>query len=210
MKIVCVLISVFLIFSCTKEKSILVTATNPSTGEPFANLNGVLIERNFNTSGQSNGVGVEVLHFQTDANGQAMITYNFNKKRYYEVYLSPPSNYCYASDGFKKVFSENDQNVEQVDYQFYPCTRIKFRVLNSNCFDNNDLLIFFRNHESGHEIYYPTNFAGCANYLTSSWAQVPMGTWYFSWEVTKNNVTTVHHDTIFLNEEDTLTYNLIY
>ncbi|MEZ4938481.1 MAG: hypothetical protein R2799_12905 [Crocinitomicaceae bacterium] len=158
-----IIISLLFLSSCIKEKSILVTATNPSTGEPFANLNGVLIERNFNTSGQNNGVGKEVLQFQTDANGEAMITYVFKKKRYYEVYLSPPSNYCYATDGFKKVFSENSQNIDRVDYEFYPCTRIKFRVLNSNCFDVNDKLIFIRSHESSYPGYQPIELFGCVD-----------------------------------------------
>ncbi|AEA43808.1 hypothetical protein [Fluviicola taffensis] len=51
---------------------------------------------------------------------------------------------------------------------------------------------------------------GCYQFTTSGHSKVPMGARYYRWEVTKNVITTIFYDTVYLAEGEYKTYTINY
>lgn len=51
---------------------------------------------------------------------------------------------------------------------------------------------------------------GCYQFTASGHSKVPMGARYYRWEVTKNAITTIFYDTIYLAEGEYKTYTINY
>ena len=126
--------------------------------------------------------------------------------------MSPPSNYCYASDGFKKVFSENSQDMDKIDYSFIPCSYINLYINNLNCQSVDDSLILFQRdemniHDDGTTPWY---HIGCINWQSNGTSDFVMGWHFFRWEVIRSGVKEIYTDSFYVDEGDTVNYILNY
>nr|WP_294862691.1 hypothetical protein [uncultured Fluviicola sp.] len=53
-------------------------------------------------------------------------------------------------------------------------------------------------------------FFGCNGYTGDHFSNVPMGNYYFEWHVTRNSVTNIYYDTIYLNPGEYKVYDINY
>jgi hypothetical protein len=51
---------------------------------------------------------------------------------------------------------------------------------------------------------------GCYSFLASSFSSVPMGEIYWKWEVTRNSITNIYYDTIYLSPGEYKVYDINY
>lgn len=53
-------------------------------------------------------------------------------------------------------------------------------------------------------------YSECTDYTMPNYVEVPMGKWFFEWQVTKNNITSNFYDTIFLSSGEQKFYEINY
>lgn len=181
-----------LLLSCRKEQTIRISAKNPATGLPYAGLRYVVVEGNI---GINNNKKKQLASGELDVNGEAVVNERFHSNRPYTIRVIPPENSCYVKE-INYHYSVGDAKTD-FPFEFAECSYLQLRVKNINCQNSNDRIVFDMQptYISDYTNISPTEKWGCYdNEFIDS--QVPFGTWSASWEVTKNNVTTLH-DTLF-------------
>ena len=204
-----IIISLLFLFSCEKTGNTTIKGRfyNGITGEPISDVT-QSIEKVNTGANQSNKI---IRYGQPNENGEYCYTFTWTGHNYI---FYPLTNTEIA----EKYWGENLSNFQIPkkettvrDYALYPYGYIKHKFVNVNCFDSFDSFILYTTSEAGY-----TNpslgweHIGCVNFTQSSYSSYPMGHYYFRWEVTKNNITTIHYDTIYLNQGDSILYEINY
>ncbi|MCC6700234.1 MAG: hypothetical protein IT221_01850 [Fluviicola sp.] len=198
-----------LLSSCGKERTIVITATNAITGERYPGLEYSVVSSRV---GAVNGEGTKtVASGVLNANGEAVVELHEKRNRRYAVRVVEPANTCYNKQinmFFDSPFDENGH----FNFEFAECAYLKFRYNNVNCIDANDHIEVTRvSNLSGYTGFNnPAIYNGCQDYTMPNFVQVPMGYWFFTWEVTKNGITNNFSDTIFLSPNEQRFYEFNY
>ncbi|MEZ4938397.1 MAG: hypothetical protein R2799_12480 [Crocinitomicaceae bacterium] len=208
MKILIIIFLLFL-FSCEKTGNTTIKGRfyNGITGEPISDVT-QSIEKVNTGANQSNKI---IRYGQPNENGEYCYTFIWTGHNYI---FYPLTNTEIA----EKYWGENLSNFQIPkkettvrDYALYPYGYIRFKLVNLNCFDNSDEIIVYRDNEAG---YLASNISfshnGCNSFDPGLYEKYAMGHYYLSWEVTKNNITTIHYDTIYLNQGDSILYEINY
>ena len=192
--VIMILLGALLLPSCGKKRTIVITATNAATGERYPGLEYSVV---------SSRVGA--------VNGEAVVELHEKRNRRYAVRVVEPANTCYNKQinmFFDSPFDENGH----FNFEFAECAYLKFRYNNVNCIDANDHIVVTRvSNLSGYTGFNnPAIYNGCQDYTMPNFVQVPMGYWFFTWEVTKNGITNNFSDTIFLSPNEQRFYEFNY
>src|SRR5690554_353881 len=204
-KLFLILIIGTLFFSCKKERTFHITAKNAVTGEPYPGLS-YNIERSWSGSFENKykTVGSGVL----DENGEVYFTKRLHKNSSYSISVAAPSNTCYMNSSDLHAGGEKNFKAE---FEYAECAYLKLKIENVNCLGLNDKLILYQGNKVGSFNYnQPWEHNGCAYWETSGYSNIPMGEQYYKWEVTRNNVTNIYYDTIYLNPGEYKTYEINY
>ncbi|PWH84771.1 hypothetical protein [Brumimicrobium oceani] len=203
--ILILLMGVFLV-SCKKKQTIHITAKNAATGEPYPGLTYYVVTyTNINGGTKSKTVATGTL----DANGEAVVTERLPKNKGRGVRVVEPENSCYNKN-IQLYFSEEDGENFKAEFEFAECAYLTISVNNINCQGLTDNIIFDMQptYVEGFNNIIPREEMGCYSntFIESS---VPFGQWEATWEVTRNNSTTYHDTTFFMNinEHHLLTIN---
>ncbi|AEA43890.1 hypothetical protein [Fluviicola taffensis] len=196
MRVLLIVLLGILFVSCGKKRSIHITATNAATGERYAGLQYYIVSST--TSGNGEKYKTEKSGFLNE-NGEATEIIREKQYRTYAVRVVEPESSCYNKEITMYFGGANDKN-GHFDFEFAECAYLKFRYYNSSCQGGGDHIEVTRiTNLAGYVGFYnPATYDGCADYTMPNFVQVPMGNWYFTWDVTKNGVTTSYSDTIFL------------
>ncbi|MCB9222751.1 MAG: hypothetical protein H6582_01135 [Crocinitomicaceae bacterium] len=201
--------------SCKKESTVTIKAMDYITGEGavYANLNFEVVEKHTPFQEEKSKV---VYTGQLDQNGQASFTLKMNPKRNYVLGIEDPPNLCYGE--VQQYYLDHASN-NNVTFEFAQCAFSKLIINNANCIDANDKLVLYRSNDLGTiDGTYAWEHNGCVYWETTGgvdgdpagYSSIPYGNIYYHWEVTKNNITTSHHDTVFYNIGEYKTYQIDY
>lgn len=206
MRIIFIFSISLLLFSCKKERSIHITAKNAVTGEAYAGLTYYVVQQMTSGGGEkSKTVATGTL----DSNGEAHLTKRLSNQLSYAIRVEEPTNTCYNK---QITFYFGTEEIFDANFEFAECAYLKFRYHNTSCQDVNDHIEVTRitNLDGYTGFYNPAVYNGCTDYTMPEFVQVPMGYWYFSWNVTKNSITNSYSDTIFLNAGEQKYYEFNY
>jgi hypothetical protein len=185
-----------------------IIAKNAATGASYSGLEYKVISSRTAANGEK---------YKTEAsgtlnsNGEAMVSIKKKSGRSYSIQVKAPENSCYTNQSPQFFDSPFDVN-GTFTFEFAECAYLKFRLNNSYCFNSNDKIVLERNTNLSNydEFTAPAIQIGCVDYIMNDFANVPMGYWYLKWTVTKNNVETNFSDTIFLDKNEELLYEINY
>ncbi len=202
-----------LLFSCNKKETLKISVKNVVTGEPVVG-NTISIVEIFNVSdGVSGSKTKDFYSGQTNSEGVLYVTEKFNKNRRYEVFVGQfPEEHCYLN---RMGYTWSVGEATDLAFEYAPCAYLKWRIENVNCSgitDNFKLFhegstIGFNNFAQGNPI---REGEGCYFYEASKFSDVPMGERYYRREVTRNGITEIFYDTIYLNAGEFYTYEINY
>lgn len=209
-KLFLILIIGTLFFSCKKERTFHITAKNAVTGEPYPGLS-YNIERSWSGSFENKykTVGSGVL----DENGEVYFTKRLHKNSSYSISVASPPNTCYMNSSDLHAGGEKNFKAE---FEFAECAYLKLSIHNVNYINDNDYLkLYYLGRQVGGQ---GENIVGAViregggnySYVGNDFSSVPMGERYYKWEVTRNNVTNIYYDTIYLNPGEYKTYEINY
>ena len=198
-----IFISMFL-FSCKKERTFHITAKNAATGEPYPGLS-FEIQRSWSGAFENHykSVGSGFL----DENGEVYFTKRLHKNSSYSISVAPPPNTCYISDSDLHPGGETNFKAE---FEFAECAYLKQNITNINCIDANDYMILYSDNQIHSLGNIPWEFYGCDGYIQSHYSSVPEGKYFYKWEVTRNNITNVFYDTIYLSKGEYRIHEIHY
>lgn len=123
----------------------------------------------------------------------------------------------WTQDGGKTFIDNFELDVKKgkvmhADFHAVPYGYLQLDIHNVNCQGATDN---FKLYSEGTQVDMSKyglmlNESGCYQYTASGHSKLPMGARYYRWEVTKNAVTTVFYDTIYLAEGEYKTYTINY
>ncbi|MFN5982006.1 MAG: hypothetical protein ACK476_15010 [Fluviicola sp.] len=208
-KLVVVTLLVFL-FSCKKEENIHIVALNPVTGEHYAGLTFYLVQQKTTSNDEEN---TTLKTGTLNSNGEAIFSIKLNRKHAYMIKVEEPDNTCYNKS--IQMYLDSPYDDGKFTFEFAPCGNIKLNINNVNCLGATDTFkLFHIGSSAGYESYFGTNpvkeGSGCYSYLQSQFSDVPMGYRYYRWEVTRNGITDIIYDTIYINSGEDFIYNVNY
>lgn len=203
-KLFLILIIGTLFFSCKKERTFHITAKNAVTGEPYPGLS-YNIERSWSGSFENKykTVGSGVL----DENGEVYFTKRLHKNSSYSISVAAPSNTCYMNSSDLHAGGEKNFKAE---FEFAECAYLKQNITNINCIDVNDYMVLYSDNQIHSLGNIPWEFYGCDGYIQSHYSSVPEGEYFYKWEVTRNNITNVFYDTIYLSKGEYRIHEINY
>ena len=194
------------LLSCKKERTFHITAKNATTGEPYPGLS-FEIQRSWSGAFENHykSVGSGFL----DENGEVYFTKRLHKNSSYSISVAPPPNTCYISD---TDLHPGDETNFKAEFEFAECAYLKFRYKNTNCqnLDDHIRVKRFTNLDGYSGFLIDAEYYGCTDYTMPNYVEVPMGKWFFEWQVTKNNITSNFYDTIFLSSGEQKFYEINY
>ncbi len=207
-----------MILSCTKfGKNVTVKGrvVNPITGEGIPDVR-VFMYKTTSTSLPADYKTVKEDH--TNSEG----SFELNKlglSKYY-VKCDVPGDYYMIGweqkDGIslfdKYTLSVKKGKSMHADFYAVPYAYLKLDIHNVNCQGSTDE---FKLYSEGTQADpsktgLMINESGCYQYTASGHSKLPMGARYYRWEVTKNAVTTIFYDTVYLAEGEYKTYTINY
>jgi hypothetical protein len=189
-----------LLFSCGKKRSIVITAKNPVTGQPYAGLSYYVV------SSRGNGSRTEASGVLNE-NGEAAVTLRI-KDRSYNVRVVAPENTCYNKNITLSYNYPYDNN-HVFSFEFAECANLKLHVHNLNCIDSNDEIKFRRLWLSTNESNDFVIQSGCFQF-DGDYFSLPIGNYKYEWYVTKNGVTTFHDSIFTLSENQYFDFTINY
>ncbi|WP_343788102.1 hypothetical protein, partial [Wandonia haliotis] len=196
------LISLFL-FSCTKKETLRVSVKNMVTGESVANMN-INVYEVFNVSDGVSGTKTELFQSgETNSEGVLFLTEKFNKNRRYEVFVGQfPEEHCYLN---RMGYTWSVGEATDLAFEYAPCAYLKMRIENVNCTgDTDNFKLYYLGRQVGGQSppivgAQMRDEDGCYFFESSSYSDAPMGERYYRREVTRNGITEIFYDTIYLN-----------
>ena len=158
---------------------------------------------------------LNVLDEQQLTGGEYYYSFNANKdtkkvQHSYSVVIYADSyNEFYYDKGAEADVIINQNN--QISIELLPNT---FRKLNLKNIDCSVPTSFSFNEEHLEEPNYFDNdflsFNDCYEYLGNTFWSVPMGNFHYEWHVTRNGITEVFHDTVYMDAGDSVIYEINY
>jgi hypothetical protein len=199
---------IFILCSCKKPRTIKIVAKNAATEERYAGLSYTIVSSRTTANGEKYRTEAEGV---LDENGEAVEEIKVKTGRSYSVRIGKLDNICYHNELHQYFDSPYDEN-GTFTYKFAECAYLKFRYNNINCINEFDQITVNRttNLENYVGFIIPAVYNGCEDYTMPDFVQVPMGNWYFHWEVTKNGITNNYYDTLFLNAGEQKYYEFNY
>ena len=203
-----------LLFSCNKKETLKISVKNIVTGEPVAG-NHISIVEIFNVSdGVSGSKTKDFYSGQTNSEGVLYVTEKFNKNRRYTVKVGKfTEDVCYINKSNEQWYV--GANTE-INFEYTPCAYLKWRIENVNCEGESDnLKVYYLGRQVGGQ-EPPIIGAlirdgdGCYFFESNGFNDVPMGERYYRREVTRNGITEIFYDTIYLNAGEFYTYEINY
>jgi hypothetical protein len=199
------------LFSCTKHREIKIIGRNAVTGQGYEGLQYKVVSSKTGNDGEvyrTEATG------NLDANGEAFVSIKQRKGRSYSLRVFGPSNNCYTNEVIQSFDSPYDVN-GTFTFEFAECAYLKLNINNVNCSGASD---YFKLYHYGSTIDYHDysngnpikEGGGCYSYLGSYFSDVPIGSRYYKWEVTRNNITNTYYDTIYLSPGEYKTYDINY
>lgn len=190
-------------FSCKKERAFHITATNVATGERIPNLHYYLVEL---TEGINGEEAKTVREGNLDANGEAKFNFKIKNKTHV-IRVVEPENNCYT-ENISLTFGSKE-NVK-AEFNFAPCGSLKQIINNVNCFDQNDQIEIKISRFVDNNYESPWTIVGCDGFISNHFSQVPMGNYYYKWVVTRAGVSNTFYDTVYVDENEFVTYEINY
>jgi|SRR5690554_233333 len=191
------IISLLLLVSCKKERTIHITAKNAVTGEGYAGLTYYVVTYKNSLIPYEGKKSKTVATGLLDENGEAYVTERLSKNNGHSVRVVEPENACYNKN---IQFNFSDEKNFKAEFEFAECAYLTISVNNINCQGLTDNIIFDMQptYVEGFNNIIPREEMGCYSntFIESS---VPFGQWEATWEVTRNNSTTYHDTTFFMN-----------
>ena len=211
MKVLTIFFCLCLLVACKKTSTIKIIAENAVTGTRYAGLSYKVVSSKTTANGEK---------YQTEAdgvlneNGEAMVDVKVKKGRSYSVRIGALENICYHNELDQYFESPYDLN-GTFKYKFAECAYLKLKINNINCSGGGDnfKLYYMGRQVGGNEGLIGAlskNENGCYSYEGSNFSDVPMGGTYYRWEVTRNGLTQIFYDTIYLNSGEYKTYEINY
>ncbi len=206
-RLLTVCICLLALISCKKESIIHVSGKNPVNGVGYQGLNFAVIAR---TNGMFEAHYKTVYRGELDENGEHVFNLKLKNNKSYRLVIDQPKSNCYYSD--LTYVLKHDSAVMHANFEFADCAYLKFRYHNISCFNNFDHIKVERRSQfpdfSGFEI--PAEYSGCNDFTMPNFVEVPMGWWFFNWEVTKNGNTEYFEDSLYLQEGEQKYYEFNY
>ncbi len=209
-----------LIGGCTKfgkNMTVKGRVLNPITGEGIANAPLVMYRSTLDYPSGSK----RVKETTTDSEGYFEISKASLSKCYLTCHVTEVDDY-YPIGWEKKddvplfdafTISVKKGKTMRADYYAVPYGSLTLNIKNTSCFNSSDnIKIYFDSGPYDSRTFNPgmiTSLDGCID-IPGTPVKSSMGYKYFHWEVTKNNVTTTYHDTVFVNENQTTILNVFY
>jgi hypothetical protein len=188
---------------------------NPITGEGIPNIP-IRLYRNTIDSKDPLGTGSKTLQTTTtDANGYYKVEHLSTPFNQVWIRLNSLDNYPI---GWVDFGNTNEAGVKKgkrnhFDYQMVPYGNIIIYIKNTSCFDSNDnVKLYFQGDQYDSYTFNPgllTELTGCVDIIDNP-VKSSMGYKFFKWEATKNGITTLYYDTIFVDENQISTLNVFY
>ncbi|MEX1002856.1 MAG: hypothetical protein WDZ35_12130 [Crocinitomicaceae bacterium] len=202
----------FLLFfgSCDKTNSkhwtvVKINAQNYITGEPIEDVYcGVYTQK-----GGILNSGVEELDVSNTENGVYEFGFKAKKNKTYWAEAAIDIDKYYTVK-FSNFMNLSNGETNEVEFELVSYAYLTFDIKNVSCFDSNDKLIFSRTSETGYNGYTDVIIDGCYEDSSGAFGKVPMGKWFFEWQVTKNSTTNTYYDTIELEKGEYRVYELDY
>jgi hypothetical protein len=201
-----ILILGILFVSCNKERTFHIKAINAVTGQAYAGLAYSVTA----TKTAANGEKLVYDHKGfLDANGEAYVTLKVKTGRTYNIGCTEPPNTCYVKN-INFTYGQEDEVNPTFQFEYAECGFLRERITNVNCLGPSDYMILHTSNQVNSLGVTGWEFFGCNGYYTENYSQVPIGKYYHKWTVTKNNITTTFYDTINLNENEYLSFDVDY
>jgi len=201
-----VLLGALIFSSCGKKRSIHITAKNAATGERYAGLQYFIVSST--TSGDGEKYKTEKSGFLNE-NGEASEIIREKQYRTYAVRVVEPESSCYNKVITMYFGSPNDED-GHFNFEFAECAYLKQNITNVNCQGSGDYMILYTKNQANSLGLTGWEFFGCNGYIGDHFSNVPMGKYYFEWHVTRNSITNIYYDTIYLSPGEYKTYDINY
>src|SRR5690554_4855795 len=215
------LIIIFLLFgtmnSCTKfGKNVTIEGRveNPITGEGISGAEIWLLKTTMGLPGADK----EIKTVFSDANGN----FELNKFSFRADKIRIGNAHGdYHSIGWYKdgEYVSGNSTLEikkgkklNVDFHLVPYGGIQLNINNVNCLNSDDYFVLYA---EGIQVDNSINGfmidgIGCYHYNPDNYTKVPMGKRYYRYEVTRNNITNIFYDTIFIGAGENKIYEINY
>lgn len=202
---------ILLFTSCGKKVTVKGRAYNALTNEGISDVS-VNISREKFSLFSYDGAGSKSIESDiTDSEGKYVIEYR-HKTRSYRMLFTYDEDSFIALDPRQNTLSQENK---EIDFPLVPITYVKYKIKNTNCIDQNDEIEIFSCSEFDLNTCNTAwggqaGYVGCVDYESLEFGEQMAGEMYFHWIVTKNNVTTHHYDTIYLEPFQDYTYEILY
>jgi len=206
-KIIFILLISLFFFSCKKKQTIHITAKNAATGEPYPGLTYYVVTYKNVLKPYGGTKSKTVATGTLDENGEAYVTERLSKNNGHGVRVVEPENSCYNKN-IQLYFS--DETNFKAEFEFAECAYLKQNITNINCIDVNDYMVLYSDNQIHSLGNIPWEFYGCDGYIQSHYSSVPEGEYFYKWEVTRNNITNVFYDTIYLSKGEYRIHEINY
>ena len=190
-----------LLFSCGKKRSIVITAKNPVTGQPYAGLSYYVV------SSRGNGSRTEASGVLNE-NGEAAVTLRI-KDRSYNVRVVAPENTCYNKNITLSYNYPYDNN-HVFSFEFAECAYLNLHINNINCEGPGDILNFRSKQSYTEWQSWTSDRMGCISLNSLDYFEVPAGWRIYEWKVNRNGIITNFKDSIFLSPGGYGIFNMNY
>ncbi len=102
--------------------------------------------------------------------------------------------------------------ITNADFYAVPYAHLQLDIHNTSCQGSMDHFVLYAEGTQVDMSKYGLMIdeMGCYQFTASGHSKVPMGARYYRWEVTKNAVTTIFYDTVYLAEGEYKTYTINY
>lgn len=207
---------ILLSISCGKKVTVKGRAYNALTNEGISDVSVNISREKANLTFSYDGAGSKSIDSDiTDSDGKYSIDYR-HKSRSYQMFFS------YDEDRYIALNSQQynlSQENKTIDFPLVPIGYLKQKVENVSCFDENDLLSIVKSHEIhkndyGNEIIWEGcvdwEYSGSLDGSPQGYVFVMMGWHYAKGFVIKNGVQTEIKDSIYVGEQEFVTWHIKY
>jgi hypothetical protein len=204
------IVLVSMIASCGKKHTVHIKAVNPVTGQVYVGLKYRISQEKTTLWDEKTKI---IASGELNENGEANATFRRGNNPI-RVQVERPSNCCYSKNDV--YYIKGDDPNHEVLVEFAECAYLKLNINNVNCQGASDYLkLYYMGRQVGGQSSgivgaLSKEGGGCYSFIASSFSSVPMGEMYWKWEVTRNSITNIYYDTIYLSPEEYRVYDINY
>src|SRR5690554_1092863 len=200
-------LAVLLLAGCKKKSkeytTVIWEVVNPVTSEPYTNM----LVRLYEAKKKNNGIEYDLI-YEGKTNNQGRAEYSFKANLAGKFWYEPENNEgSLGHNGFDysvlKQPSPSAYNVEKdeenfIRYEIVPIANYYVHIKNVNCVDVNDVFVIRDRYTYTEWTGWSFDLEGCFSNVAGGYAEVPAGTRYFEWKVTRPSGVTTGVDTVIL------------